>query len=172
MKISDILLKSSIVPNLTVESKKQVLEKLSDIASPLVGIDKSTILDALIERERLGTTGVGHGVALPHTRLIGLDKIFCAFVKTNPIDFESVDGKLIDLVFVLLVPEEAGADHLKSWKRTALARLFAKRRGLFPTRIFPPAKFNGFCKTSTAQKKKPNAANCCLAPSIRGWFGI
>ncbi len=121
MKISDILLKSSIVPNLTVESKKQVLEKLSDIASPLVGIDKSTILDALIERERLGTTGVGHGVALPHTRLIGLDKIFCAFVKTNPIDFESVDGKLIDLVFVLLVPEEAGADHLKALSR--LSRL-------------------------------------------------
>ncbi|MBQ8557938.1 MAG: PTS sugar transporter subunit IIA [Alphaproteobacteria bacterium] len=121
MKISDILLKSSIVPNLTVESKKQVLEKLSEIASPSVGIDQSTILDALIERERLGTTGVGHGVALPHTRLIGLDKIFCAFVKTNPIDFESVDGKLIDLVFVLLVPEEAGADHLKALSR--LSRL-------------------------------------------------
>ena len=62
----------------------------------------------------MGTTGVGHGVALPHTRLIGLNKIFCAFMKTTPIDFESVDGKTVDLIFLLLVPEDAGADHLKA----------------------------------------------------------
>ena len=121
MKICDILAKESIIPNVTADSKKQILEKLAEIAAPKTGVDQNVILDALTERERLGTTGVGHGVALPHTRLIGLDKIFCAFIKTNPIDFESVDGKMVDLVFVLLVPEEAGADHLKALSR--LSRL-------------------------------------------------
>ncbi len=121
MKICDILAKDSIIPDVIADSKKQILEKLALIAAPKTGIDQNVILDALTERERLGTTGVGHGVALPHTRLIGLDKIFCAFIKTNPVDFESVDGKMVDLVFVLLVPEEAGADHLKALSR--LSRL-------------------------------------------------
>ena len=114
MQIRDILSQNDIVINSVSESKKFVLEQLSALAAPKTGIEKSTILDALIERERLGTTGVGHGVALPHTRLIGLDKIFCAFMKTAPIDFEAVDGKAVDLIFLLLVPEEAGADHLKA----------------------------------------------------------
>ena len=76
------------------------------------------MLDALIERERLGTTGIGFGVALPHTRLAKLKKIFCGFATTEPVDFDAVDNKPVDLAFVLLVPEAAGADHLK-----ALARL-------------------------------------------------
>lgn len=114
MQIRDILSQADIVINTVPESKKFVLEQLSALAASKTGIEESTILDALIERERLGTTGVGHGVALPHTRLIGLGKIFCAFMKTAPIDFESVDGKTVDLIFLLLVPEEAGADHLKA----------------------------------------------------------
>lgn len=117
MKICDILLKESILPNVTADSKKQILEKLSEVAAQKTELDSNVILDALIERERLGTTGVGNGVALPHTRLIGLNKIFCAFVKTNPVDFEAIDGKTVDLVFLLLVPEEAGADHLKALSR-------------------------------------------------------
>ncbi len=121
MKICDILLKESVVANGSASSKKQILEQLSEIAALKTGIDQNVILDALIERERLGTTGVGKGVALPHTRLIGLDKIFCAFLRTNPVDFESIDGKAVDLVFLLLVPEEAGADHLKALSR--LSRL-------------------------------------------------
>ncbi len=118
MKIVDILSKDGVVIDLASDSKKKLLEDLSLLAAPMTGVDSRVILDALVERERLGTTGVGYGVALPHTRLLGLDKIFCAFVRTNPVDFEAVDGKLVDLVFLLLVPEEAGADHLK-----ALARL-------------------------------------------------
>lgn len=114
MQIRDILSQTDIVINTVSESKRFVLEQLSLLAAPKTKIEKSTILDALIERERLGTTGVGHGVALPHTRLIGLNKIFCAFMKTAPIDFEAVDGKAVDLIFLLLVPEEAGADHLKA----------------------------------------------------------
>lgn len=118
MKIVDILSKESVVCDISSDSKKKLLEDLALLASKETGADSRVILDALIERERLGTTGVGAGVALPHTRLLGLDKIYCAFVRTNPVDFEAVDGKLVDLVFLLLVPEEAGADHLK-----ALARL-------------------------------------------------
>lgn len=118
MKIVDILSKESVVCDISSDSKKKLLEDLALLASKETGADSRVILDALIERERLGTTGVGAGVALPHTRLLGLDKIYCAFVRTNPVDFEAIDGKLVDLVFLLLVPEEAGADHLK-----ALARL-------------------------------------------------
>ncbi len=118
MKIVDILSKESVVCDISSDGKKKLLEDLALLASKETGADSRVILDALIERERLGTTGVGAGVALPHTRLLGLDKIYCAFVRTNPVDFEAVDGKLVDLVFLLLVPEEAGADHLK-----ALARL-------------------------------------------------
>ena len=118
MKIIDILSKQSIVANGEYGSKRQLLEQLAGIAAKQTGIDARIVFDALLERERLGTTGVGRGVALPHTRLAGLDKIFCAFVKSEPIGFDAVDGKPVDLVFLLLAPEESGADHLK-----ALAKL-------------------------------------------------
>ena len=122
MKITDILSEKSVVCDSSSDSKKKLLEDLSVLASKETNVDSRIILDALVERERLGTTGVGQGVALPHTRLLGLDKIFCAFVRTNPVDFESVDGKFVDLVCLLLVPEESGADHLKALSR--LSRLF------------------------------------------------
>lgn len=117
MKICDILSSDCIVCDVAVDSKKRLLESLAQLASEKTGLDGQLILEALVERERLGTTGVGRGVALPHTRLFGLKKIFCAFIKTTPVDFEAVDGKLVDLVFLLLVPEEAGADHLKALSR-------------------------------------------------------
>ncbi len=118
MKIVDILSQDAVVCDAEVSSKKQLLEVLSKLAADKTGLDDRIVLDALVERERLGTTGIGRGVALPHTRLTTLDRIFCAFIRTTPVDFESVDNKPVDLVFLLLVPEEAGADHLK-----ALARL-------------------------------------------------
>lgn len=137
MKIVDILSKESVICDLSSDSKKRLLEDLAVLAEKGTGIDSRVILDALVERERLGTTGVGAGVALPHTRLIGIDKIFCAFVRTNPVDFEAVDGKLVDLVFLLLVPEEAGADHLK-----ALARLSRLLRDETVTEKLRKAKTN------------------------------
>lgn len=118
MKIKDILSADAIICDGQATSKKQLLETLAVLAAEKTGLGEHAVLDALIERERLGTTGVGRGIALPHTRLPQLEKIFCAFVKTTPVDFEAIDGKLVDLAFLLLVPEEAGADHLK-----ALARL-------------------------------------------------
>ena len=118
MKIADILAPSAVLCGLKPKSKKQLLTELAHLAAEKTKLDEAAVLDALIERERLGTTGIGMGVALPHTRLPHLKKIFCGFAKCEPVDFESVDNKPVDLAFVLLVPEEAGADHLK-----ALARL-------------------------------------------------
>ena len=118
MKIAEILDAKAVLANVKAKNKKQLLTELADLAATQTGLNKNVIIDALIERERLGTTGIGYGVALPHTRLAKLKKIFCAFVRTEPVDFEAVDAKPVDLVFLLLVPEDAGADHLK-----ALAKL-------------------------------------------------
>lgn len=118
MKISDILAPDAVLYNVKAKSKKQLLTDLAALAAKKTGLNEGIIFDALIERERLGTTGIGFGVALPHTRLAKLKKIFCGFATSEPVDFDSVDNKPVDLAFVLLVPEEAGADHLK-----ALARL-------------------------------------------------
>lgn len=118
MKIVDFLARDSVKISEAAANKKETLELLAEIAADKTDLNKRTVLDALIERERLGTTGVGRGVALPHTRLVGIDKIFCAFLKTPPVDFEAVDEQPVDLLFLLLVPEKDGADHLK-----ALARL-------------------------------------------------
>ncbi|MBQ3695704.1 MAG: PTS IIA-like nitrogen regulatory protein PtsN [Alphaproteobacteria bacterium] len=118
MKISDILAPDAVLHNVKAKSKKQLLGELAKLAAKKTGLNEAVVLDALIERERLGTTGIGMGVALPHTRLPKLKKIFCGFASSEPVDFDAVDNKPVDLAFVLLVPEEAGADHLK-----ALARL-------------------------------------------------
>ena len=114
MKIADILREESIFLDTTSETKKQLLTKLAALAHEKTGADQDVVFDALIERERLGTTGIGRGVALPHIRLGGLKEIFCAFIKTHPLDFEAVDSKQVDLIFFLVVPEEAGSDHLKA----------------------------------------------------------
>ena len=118
MKISDILSADAVLHDVKVKSKKQLLSELAKLAAKKTGLDEIAVLDALIERERLGTTGIGLGVALPHTRLPKLKKIFCGFLTSEPVDFDAVDNRPVDLAFVLLVPEAAGADHLK-----ALARL-------------------------------------------------
>ncbi len=117
MKIADILAPDAVLHNVKAKSKKQLLDALATLAAKKTGLDAVAVLDALIERERLGTTGIGLGVALPHTRLSKLKKIFCGFATSEPVDFDSVDNKPVDLAFVLLVPEEAGADHLKALAR-------------------------------------------------------
>ena len=126
MKIKDILSSDCLLVEKSSLTKKQLLEKLSHLAGEKTGLDGMVILNALVERERLGTTGIGRGVALPHTRLEGLKKIFCAFMKTKPTDFESVDKKPVDLLFLLLVPENAGADHLKAL--ASLSRLLRSEK--------------------------------------------
>ena len=101
MKIQDILSQDSIWVEKSVLPKRKMLEKISHLAAEKTGLSETVILDALIERERLGTTGIGRGVALPHSPIAGLKKIFCAFVKTAPMDFESTDGKPVEFSFTL-----------------------------------------------------------------------
>ena len=118
MKIQDILSQDCIWVEKNVLPKKKMLEKMAHLAAEKTGLSEAVVLDALIERERLGTTGIGRGVAIPHSPITNLKKLFCAFVKTVPMDFEATDNKPVEFLFLLLVPPNAGADHLK-----ALAKL-------------------------------------------------
>jgi len=115
MEITDLISLDSIVPDLKVSSKKQTLQELANYAEKIIPIVQHDILDVLLERERLGTTGVGHGVAIPHGKFPNLDRPWGLFARLeHPVDFESMDDQPVDLVFLLLVPETAGADHLKA----------------------------------------------------------
>ena len=121
--VSDLAGPTAIIPNLKISSKKQALQELSAFAAKKLGRDDREIFDVLLQRERLGTTGLGYGVAIPHGKLSGLEKITGIFARLeNPVDFESLDEQPVDLVFVLLVPEGAGAEHLKALAR--VSRLF------------------------------------------------
>lgn len=125
MEVSDLLAVESIIADSRVTSKKQALQEISRHAADITGQDERAIFDILLEREQLGTTGVGDGLAIPHGRLKGLDKIYGFFARLEkPIDFDSIDDRPVDLIFLLLAPEGAGADHLK-----ALARISRLLRG-------------------------------------------
>lgn len=120
MEIADLLRPEGVFASLKSSSKKQVLQDLSQRAADLTGIDERTIFETLLERERLGTTGVGNGVAIPHGRLGGLDRVQGLFARLErPIDFDAVDDQPVDLIFLLLAPELAGADHLKALARVS-----------------------------------------------------
>jgi nitrogen PTS system EIIA component len=115
MPLSDILAADAVFPSLKANNKKQAIQDLSAQAAKITGQDSRKIFEILLQRERLGSTGVGNGVAIPHGRLPKLDRIHGLFARIEkPLDFESLDGKPVDLVFVLLAPEDAGADHLKA----------------------------------------------------------
>src|SRR5205807_8247294 len=107
-------------PALKVISKKQALQELAARASALTGQNERSVFEVLLQREKLGTTAVGYGVAIPHGKLPKLEKIFGLFARLErAIDFEAMDGQPVDLVFLLLAPEGAGADHLKALARVA-----------------------------------------------------
>ncbi|TDI61550.1 MAG: PTS IIA-like nitrogen-regulatory protein PtsN [Alphaproteobacteria bacterium] len=115
MEMTDLLTPDSVIDGLKVTSKKQLLQDLSDRASVLTGLNAREVLETILARERLGTTGVGQGIAIPHGRMDDLDRIYGLFARLNkPIDFDSLDEQPVDLVFMLLAPEGAGADHLKA----------------------------------------------------------
>ena len=98
-----------------VTSKKRLFQELADLAHAEYGLNASEVLDALQERESLGPTGVGQGVALPHARLPGLDKVAGLVLRLDkPLDFDAVDRQPVDLIFALLAPESSGVDHLKA----------------------------------------------------------
>lgn len=120
MELIDLLTPESIVANLKATSKKQALQELSKRIADVIGHDERDIFDILLEREKLGTTGVGDGIAIPHGKLESLEKLHGFFARLErPVDFDSIDERPVDLIFLLLAPESAGADHLKALARVS-----------------------------------------------------
>src|SRR5579862_4786463 len=119
MDISDLLSPDAVIPALKVQAKKQLLHELAVRAQAVTGLPERKVFEVLVERERLGTTGVGQGIAIPHGRL-AISRIAGVFARLDqPIAYEAVDGQPVDLVFMLLAPEGAGADHLKALARVS-----------------------------------------------------
>ena len=120
MPLNDLVAPEAIVPSLRASSKKQALLELAARAAAICGRNEREILEVLMQRERLGSTGIGSGIAIPHGKLAKLDRLYGVFARLErPIDFESLDGQPVDLMFLLLAPEAAGADHLKALARIA-----------------------------------------------------
>lgn len=120
MNIGELLDRSAISERVSATDKRKALAVIAEIAARNFGLDAGDVLDALVEREAAGSTGVGHGVAVPHARLPGLERMRGVFVRLeHPVEFESVDDKPVDLLFALFAPKNAGAEHLRALARVS-----------------------------------------------------
>jgi len=118
MQLADLISPEAVIPSIKAKTKKQLLQELSARAARLTGLEERYVFDTLLQRERLGSTGLGEGIAIPHGKFAGLKRIVGIFARlAEPVDFEAVDGEAVDIVFLLLAPEGAGADHLKALAR-------------------------------------------------------
>jgi PTS system nitrogen regulatory IIA component len=120
MQIGELLDRNAIALRVSAANKRQALAVVADLAARNLGLDAADILDALTEREQAGSTGVGHGVAAPHARLAGLERMRGVFVRLEqPVDFDSIDDQPVDLIFALFAPLDAGAEHLRALARVS-----------------------------------------------------
>ncbi len=120
MPLTDLVAPNAVMPALRVNSKKQAIQELAAKAAELTGLNERVLFEALLQREKLGSTAVGNGIAIPHGKPPKLERIFGLFARLErPIEFEALDGQPVDLIFLLLAPEQAGADHLKALARVA-----------------------------------------------------
>lgn len=120
MEIADLITPRSVIAQLRAANKRQALQELARRAAIVTGFHDRMVYDVLVERERLGTTGIGMGIAIPHGKLPGLDRLYGIFARLErPIPFEAIDDQPVDLMFLLLAPETAGADHLKALARVS-----------------------------------------------------
>ena len=127
----ELLTAGSIAPRLAAQNKRQVLSTVAEIAARSCRLKAPKVVDALMERECLGTTGVGYGVAIPHARVEGLDRVRGVFARINPpVEYNAVDDEPVDLVFALLSPADSGSEHLRALARIARALRSAELRGL------------------------------------------
>lgn len=119
VEMADIVTPEGVILDVrSCRSKRQVLKELARQAASLVGVNQQRLLDALMERERLGTTGIGHGIAIPHAKLDELDRVVGLFARLDhPVDFESMDEQPSDLIFLLLAPSSADTESLKALAR-------------------------------------------------------
>ncbi|MBN66525.1 MAG: PTS IIA-like nitrogen-regulatory protein PtsN [Rickettsiales bacterium] len=114
MNIAELLTRDSILLHVPAGSQRQALQQIAAHASQMTEIRERTLLDGLVERERLGSTAVGDGVAIPHARFAGLNKVYGFFIRLQEgVEFDAPDDKKVDLIFALLAPESANAEHLK-----------------------------------------------------------
>lgn len=119
MNLAEIIDAHAVLPHLKAQNKKQLLQELAQAVSGFVMVDHRIIFETLLTREKLGSTGLGQGIAIPHGRLPNITRVYGLFARlATPVAYDSVDGEPVDLIFVLLSPQQAGADHL-----TALARI-------------------------------------------------
>ncbi len=133
LTLADLIAPGAVIASLKAKSKKQVLEELAMRAAKLENLPARDIFEALLQRERLGSTGIGRGIAIPHCRHVSVKNICCLFARLEtPIPFDAMDGNPVDLVFLLLAPENAGADHLKALAR--LSRLMREPRTIMQLR--------------------------------------
>ena len=115
MEIEDLITPARVLPRLKATSKKHVLQELAKRAAELTGLHERAVFDVLLERERLGTTGVGNGIAIPHGKLPDIKELFGLFARLDePVDFDAIDEQPVDLVFGLFAPKDSGVDHLKA----------------------------------------------------------
>lgn len=138
MELSEIISIDAVRAPLKATSKKRLLQDLADMAEAVYGLSSAVVYKALMDREALGPTGVGRGVAIPHARFPGVSHVIGLFVRLEkPVDFESIDRQPVDLVFALFAPESAGADHLKALARVSRTlrsdTVCAKLRSTFDT---------------------------------------
>lgn len=120
MELSDIISTDAVNGHLKVSSKKRLMQEIAEMAQKVCGIPSKATFNALQERELLGPTGMGRGVAIPHARMAGIKNVVGLFVKLDkPIEFEAIDREPVDLIFALFAPDSAGADHLKALARVS-----------------------------------------------------
>ena len=118
--LTDLIDRDAIVPALKANSKKKLLQDISVPAAHRTGVPERRIFETILQRERLGSTGVGNGIAIPHGKLPGVERMTGIFARlVTPVEFDAIDSAPVDLVFLLLAPEDAGADHLKALSRVA-----------------------------------------------------
>ncbi|MCE7028379.1 PTS IIA-like nitrogen regulatory protein PtsN [Jiella avicenniae] len=126
MDVNTLIDPGAIMPDLRANSKKQVLQELAGKAAEITGISEREIFETILGREKLGSTGVGNGIAIPHGKLADLDRIVGLFARlSRPVDFDALDDQQVDIVFLLLAPQGSGADHLKALSK--VARLLRNR---------------------------------------------
>lgn len=125
MEIADLVSRSTVAIRSTASSKRQLMHLLADLAAPSLGVEPVVLFEGLMEREALGSTGLSGGAAAPHARSPLIPRVAGAFIKLDqPIAFDSVDGRPVDLVFGLFAPAEAGAEHLRAL--AAVSRLLRR----------------------------------------------
>ncbi|MBO0905124.1 PTS IIA-like nitrogen regulatory protein PtsN [Jiella sonneratiae] len=126
MEVNTLIDPGAILPDLKANSKKQVLQELAGRAAELTGLSEREIFETILGREKLGSTGVGNGIAIPHGKLADLDRIVGLFARlSRPVEFDALDDQPVDIVFLLLAPQGSGAEHLKALSK--VARLLRNR---------------------------------------------